>query len=182
MKTVNTKNLVLTGNVVANYENNGYDDSDFFAVVFNPEDKQFYSVCIGSTRYAGGQYHHDIDAPENVKELYKEFQNNRRKEYDTLYKRSKLFSFGSGSTVEVIKGRKYPKGSRYEVIRAYKDNYDRFNLNLLIGHDLNGKGIYISSKNCGIVKEIDGKETVLTENDEEIFRSLNKNYCYSVNG
>lgn len=36
------------------WENNGYDDSDFFRVVYYPEENKLDRMLVGSTRFAGG--------------------------------------------------------------------------------------------------------------------------------
>lgn len=54
------------GLVVDTYERNGYDDSDFYAVVVNPETLETKDVMYGTTR--GWTYNNgaDIDAPEEL--------------------------------------------------------------------------------------------------------------------
>lgn len=49
--------------LINEWEENGYDDSDFRVVTFNDETGEFTSHLIGSTRFAGG-----IKYPENTSE------------------------------------------------------------------------------------------------------------------
>jgi len=56
------------GCVLAEYENNGYNDSDFFAVVWDIENQCVKTIEYGSTRHAGS-YGCVIDATPEIRAL-----------------------------------------------------------------------------------------------------------------
>jgi hypothetical protein len=63
------------GCVVENRERNRYDDSDFYAIVWDEEQKKFIPVDYGSTRYWSHQTGCVVDASE---ELMARYENSRR--------------------------------------------------------------------------------------------------------
>ena len=68
----------LSRPVVRNEEKNGYHDSDFYAVFFNQNSKNFYGLFsreeIGSTRYGGGTSKLPVTENIAVIQLYKYWQ------------------------------------------------------------------------------------------------------------
>jgi hypothetical protein len=56
--------VTVSKHLVAEWENNSYQDSDFYCAYYDTEDNKVHSVEIGSTRYAGG-----IRFPEGIQEL-----------------------------------------------------------------------------------------------------------------
>lgn len=49
--------------ILAEYERNGYHDSDFYAICYNTETCKIETIEVGSTRYAGGRGTGDMLAP-----------------------------------------------------------------------------------------------------------------------
>lgn len=58
---------------VNNREMNGYDDSDFFSTFLIEGTDQFEEIMMGSTRFAGGTYFTEINASDEVKEMYSDW-------------------------------------------------------------------------------------------------------------
>lgn len=65
------------GMVVGEFERNGYDDSDFFAIVFNPELNIESAIPYASTRYSSLGCHATIDASDEVKAAWMAFRKER---------------------------------------------------------------------------------------------------------
>jgi hypothetical protein len=61
------------GCVLATYERNGYNDSDFYAVVWDTESGMIRSVCYGSTSYWSYHNHASVDATPEVIEAAREY-------------------------------------------------------------------------------------------------------------
>jgi hypothetical protein len=100
------------GIVLYTYERNGYDDSDFYAVVWNEEKNEPESVEYASTRgWCYPNYAKEDTTPEILakyeahKKKIRDAENKLREEYEKLQPRV-------GRLVEVIRGRKVPIGTK----------------------------------------------------------------------
>lgn len=78
------------GLVVETGEHNHYDDSDFFAIIYNPFDGSFFERTYASTRYWSYGNGASVDAPESLREQYREWL----KEMDRIKRENYLKSFG----------------------------------------------------------------------------------------
>jgi hypothetical protein len=108
------------GLVVETGEHNGYDDSDFFAVVWNGE--RFTEVTYASTRgwtYANSA---EVDAPAELVEKYREQLREERKARELARRKRDVTP---GAHVVVVKGRKIPKGTEGVVVWYGPDKYRR---------------------------------------------------------
>lgn len=109
------------GLVVAEYEVNGSSDSDFHAVHYNPATDKFEDTCWGTTRgwtYPNGAC---VDAPEELRARWFTFKaESDRKFGEALHDIAQRRAYGDnwrlkrGDTVEVVKGRKVPLGTKGE--------------------------------------------------------------------
>jgi hypothetical protein len=111
------------GLVLEDRERNGYDDSDFYAIVWNPETCKPESIPYGTTRawtYPNGCA---VDAPPEILAAYKAWQEARAKEARKEYEAREAATPRKGKVVEVVKGRKVPKGTRGEVIWLGEGSY-----------------------------------------------------------
>lgn len=103
-----SKRVIVTeyeGRVLARYEKNGYNDSDFYAIVETDEPGVFTTVCYASTR--GWTYLNSatVDATPDVVERYETFRKGiRDKAIADREARAKL-SLVKEATVRVIKGK-----------------------------------------------------------------------------
>ncbi len=59
--------------VVSTVERNGYHDSEFCAVVFDPDTKKFHTVPYASTAYWSYGNSAEIDAPAFMRKHYREW-------------------------------------------------------------------------------------------------------------
>jgi hypothetical protein len=106
--------IKFEGRVLQTYERNGYDDSDFVAIVF-AEDNRFKHVEYASTR--GWSYPNSarVDATDEVKDLAEAHLINIV--YDRLIHAAQEKSqiVKRGCRIEVVKGRKVPKGTQGDI-------------------------------------------------------------------
>jgi hypothetical protein len=106
----NTHYLAETyvGLVLSVYENNGRDDSDFYAVVWNPEKEVVQSVLYASTR--GGSYFNNatVDATEEVFVAARTYQAKKRAELNAEYeaKREAAQPVGKTAVITVKRGKR----------------------------------------------------------------------------
>jgi len=108
MKTTNV------GCVLSTYEANGYDDSDFYAVVWNEAAQTVQHIQYATTRgwsYPNGA---SADATEEVREKAAEYMYNSQVDssiataYEKAEKQAREVT--KGAVVKVERGRKVPKG------------------------------------------------------------------------
>lgn len=96
------------GLVLSTYENNGRDDSDFYAVVWNPEKQIVESVLYASTR--GGSYLNNatVDASEEVFVFARAYQAKKRAELDTEYKSKEeaAHPIGKDAVITIKRGKR----------------------------------------------------------------------------
>lgn len=99
------------GCVLNTYERNGYDDSDFYAVCWDREKQRIVEVEYDTTRCGGGGYA-KIDATEEVlREVYRHYKKMATDYFDKTYNEKLARMVRKGDTVEVVRGRKIPKGT-----------------------------------------------------------------------
>jgi len=109
------------GAVLASWEENGYDDSDFMASVWDGE--KIKIVTYASTRgwtYLNGCV---IDATLEVREAAAKYQNDRLRAVQVSAMNASERVASVGKTVKVTKGRKVPKGVIGEVFWVGADKY-----------------------------------------------------------
>lgn len=103
------------GLVLETREENGYDDSDFYAVVWNAEKGETEKVYYASTRgwtYPNGA---NVDATEDVVTAYNAWLDKRRAEYAAQKVAAEAAVVRRGKMVVVFKGRKVPIGTTGEI-------------------------------------------------------------------
>ena len=93
------------------YENNGYDDSDWYAFCWNEEKQTIDKVLFDTTRCAcSGRA--EIDAtPEVLRKVYHYWKTLGKSLFDGRTNRMQAMKIHVGDTVRVIAGRKFKKGS-----------------------------------------------------------------------
>lgn len=106
-------------------ERNGYDDSDFYAVVWNPEKGEPETVEYATTR--GWTYPNEatIDATPEVVAAYHEYRERKRVEYAVKQARREAKVPRKGRLVRVARGRKVPIGTVGTVAWIGDDKYWR---------------------------------------------------------
>lgn len=108
------------GKVVAFREDNGYDDSDFFALV-ETEVGSFEWIMTGSTRFGGG-WVATPNATEEVKARYAEWYAAKKAVVDAAQAAYDKKFVGVGSEVKVVGGKKY-KGKSGTVVWFGEDKF-----------------------------------------------------------
>lgn len=148
------------GAVLATRERNGYDDSDFYAVVWDGE--KLLTVTYGTTRFWTYPNHAEPDATPEVLEAVRAWLlpqvvtarvNAIRRQLENpavLYR-----------NVVVVRGRKVAKGTTGQVDLVALSNYDnteRVRIRLL-----DGSHVWTAAKNCEVVDHV-------TPEDEDAIR------------
>jgi hypothetical protein len=106
MKTTHVGLVLETG------EYNGYDDSDFYAVVWNREKQHTERIIFATTR--GWTYPNNavVDATPEVKAEYNAWCERMRAKAKAEREAKEAATPRKGKTLEVVKGRKVPVGTR----------------------------------------------------------------------
>jgi hypothetical protein len=95
------------GLVLSTYEKNGYHDSDFYAVIWNPVKKTAESVMYATTSYGSYGNHAIIDASPDLIKTAKEWQSREWAEHkaEGESKFSAIPKIGSLVQVKVTRGK-----------------------------------------------------------------------------
>lgn len=147
--------ITWTGCVLRLGERNMYDDSDFYAIVWDAPKGAPRQVEYASTRgwtYANGA---DVDATDEVKAAYEAWETARAEDRRMAREAYEAALPTVGKTVKVVKGRKIPVGTVAEVTWFGEDKYNstsfltryRVGLNLTI----DGKRVFTSADNVEVV-------------------------------
>lgn len=142
------------GNVLAVTENNGYSDSDFFAIVWDDEKQCIRKISDGTTRYAAPSIYHRSDASPEVRAKAQQWLLNVylppfAKEL-LIKERTRIQSLQFGEQVVIYKGRKYPIGTRGEVFGVYDNQFFRDYSSSRKSWSIQIKRFNPKSKNVGI--------------------------------
>ena len=116
---------------IAEWERNGYNDSDFYALQYNARTGALRSREVGTTRFAGPIERHPFikDAPEDVQALAIENLAISNAESTERMLRYSLDDFlknnvpAVGREVKIVRGRKIPKGTLGVIAWRGQDNY-----------------------------------------------------------
>jgi hypothetical protein len=136
------------GLVVALFEENGYHDSDFFAMVWNPETKSLNRILYDTTRGAmyGGAY---VDATPEVLAEVEAMQERNRAEHNArreeLY--SKCAEKGAVARVNGLKGKNLHLNGTEGIV--FWKGHDKFGTkySIRVGIEINGTKHFISGNN-----------------------------------
>ena len=117
------------GSVLAITENNGYNDSDFFAIVWDEEDQSVKSISDGTTRFAAPAKYHKADASPEVRAKADNWLRTVHlpplAKQSLIKQRTSLANLQFGEQVAIVKGRKYPVGTKGEVFGVYDNQFYR---------------------------------------------------------
>ena len=120
---------VYRGQVVGLRERNGYDDSDFFAIVFDGEEAReiMYATTRGWTYPAGAS----IDASDELMEKYREYKREKARQWQEHIRAEKAKIPYEGKTVQFKRSAtkrqkyQYKKGDTGKVFWFGQDRYQR---------------------------------------------------------
>jgi len=120
-------NQSYVGAVLMTYERNGYDDSDFFAIVYDEATDSLKHVEYASTRGYTYDCGARVDATEEVKAKAREVLRRASFRSLTAAAANEAEAPEVGKAVTVVKGRKVPVGTAGTVVwkgvDAYKSKY-----------------------------------------------------------
>jgi len=137
------------GCVLTTREENGYDDSDFYAIIWDEKEQCIRRDTYASTRYAGGG-HAEIDATPEVREKAAEW--NRKALIERMSKLAEIEANAPrvGKVVEVVKGKM--KGVTGVLGWIGKGPYNNHWKNGRVGLDtLDGERVWNSIHNLQVV-------------------------------
>jgi hypothetical protein len=107
-------------------EHNYYDDSDFYAIVWDDKQGKPVEVTYATTR--GWTYNNSatVDATPYIVALWDAYKATQRAEYEATLAAKEAATPSEGKTVRVVHGRKVPIGTVGEVfwygVRSYHGN------------------------------------------------------------
>lgn len=106
-----TMEVTFMNRVLKTWENNGYDDSDFYALVWSDENNKPLEIMYATTRFWSYPNTAIVDADEETLKKYKAFceklEQERKAEEE---KKERLNPAVKGKIVRIVKGR--PKGAK----------------------------------------------------------------------
>jgi hypothetical protein len=136
------------GCVLAEYENNGYHDSDFYAIVWDYAENRLKSVMFGTTR-AGGEWGCSVDAtPEVVnlaKQAKKEQQDLDNAEYNYYF--GGVAAKGKTATIANLTGKKADLNNSQGVICWVGPDRYGSKWDIRVGIEINGEKHFVNGKN-----------------------------------
>lgn len=153
------------GCVLALGEHNYYDDSDFYAIVWDATEGKPREVQYATTRgwtYANSA---SVDATEEVLAAYREYTERQRREARERREAWEAVQPYVGRTVKVIKtfrskGAKVAVGTVAEVKWYGEDKYQSETVRMIdpqfrIGFDVDGQRVFTSAKNVEVYTEVE---------------------------
>ena len=154
-------------------EDNGYHDSYFYSVYFDCKKEQFVKHQTHTTAGAGyNPVPSDCKPLETLGEADKQ-EYHRRASVIARNLIDESMTVFKGDVVQVIKGRKYPKGLEFTVTgrSEYKDRFGRIQTQYLLGED----GVKVSVANCKVLRRAHNEDHI-----EDIVSSLASRYNASM--
>jgi hypothetical protein len=137
------------------FERNGYHDSDFYMVVWNPATKTPETIEFATTRgWTYPCFGSSVDATPEVIAEYEAYLAEQRKKAELASDKEQARQPKFGRTVKVVKGRKVPVGTTGEICwigknqfgGAYSKVTTRVGIRLL-----DGTKVFTDFANCEIV-------------------------------
>jgi len=99
------------GLVLADRERNGYDDSDFYAVVWDVNKDCPVEVEYGTTRFWTYPNHCTVDATPEIRAKYEAWRAEQERQAREAARAREAATPRPGRTLRVVKGRKVPVGT-----------------------------------------------------------------------
>lgn len=107
--------LQYEGCVLSTYEHNGYHDSDFYAICWDEDKQEVVHVEYDTTRCGGGGWAKVDATPDVLRKVYRHTMDIARMNFDSRSNQAQAKAVRKGDMVEVVRGRKVPKGTIGEV-------------------------------------------------------------------
>lgn len=140
------------GCVLRTYEKNGYDDSDWYAVCWDPEKKAVVDVMYDTTR-AGGGGSAVVDATDDViRQAYRYYWSLGRSFFDTRSNPDSAKKIRVGDTVKVVRGRKVKKGSEGTVFWVgTRKNMYTYRIEDRVGVEIDGDRFFLPAEYVEVI-------------------------------
>lgn len=146
------------GCVISEREMNGYDDSDFYALVWDAEQKSFREILFASTRgWTYPCFATAVDATPEVRALWNAYceRDRAKAEYEAEQRAIRAVQREAetprvGKRVRVVKGRKVAKGTEWWVTSDEIDSYKPGSRRLGLRND-DGERTWTSADNCEVM-------------------------------
>jgi len=149
------------GLCIRDYERNGYDDSDWYMIVWNAADNRPEEIQFASTRgWTYPCYGSSADATPEVLAAYQEWEKAYAESQRRVREEAEARLPKVGRNVRVIKGRKLPKGTTGRVFWTgcnqfrtyYRNGYNQRNEFERLGIQLaDGSKVFIAGANVEVV-------------------------------
>lgn len=140
------------GCVLNTWEHNTYEDSDWYALVWDREEGRTKTINYDTTR-AGTSGWAEIDAtPDVLREAYRYYKADCRKKFDEYWNPTNAKKIRKGDTVRIVKGYKVKKGTEATVFWAGTryNPYSRMEEERL-GIEVDGERVFISARNAEVI-------------------------------
>lgn len=134
------------GATLCKREENGYDDSDFYAVVWDEKEQRLKKVYYASTRYYSYYDHAIVDATPEVKEKATRWLREWCLEFCRGLAEQSTQAIEKGRRVRVTSGRKLPIGTEGVVFWRGVDRFasNRWHTKYRVGIELdNGERVFL---------------------------------------
>lgn len=130
----------FVGCTLDKFERNGYEDSDFYAVVWDEDSQKIAYVEYDTTRAPGCGYA-KIDATGDVlRKAYRYYKNEAKVRFDRFQNPYLAKEVRKGDTVSVVRGRKIPKGTSATVFWiGERYNYYSYKNEKRVGIEFDGR-------------------------------------------
>lgn len=144
------------GLCIADREMNGYDDSDFYMLVWNHEKGEPEEIMFATTRgWSYPSMASYVDATPEVLALHDAHVRKVQKEMSIARDKAQAAKVAFGKQVKVVRGRKVPQGTIAEVFWTGPDKFaSRFNPRpaLRVGlRLLDGSKVFTSESNVEVI-------------------------------
>ncbi len=111
IKTDNGTEIMYKGCVLDLRERNYYDDSDFYAIVWDEEKQIIKDIEYATTRFPSDGSYAEIDATKEVIQKAEKYMENRYFDEWKKWNKQQAETVEKEKTVKVVKGRKVPIGT-----------------------------------------------------------------------
>lgn len=169
--------VMYRGAVLDDRERNGYDDSDFYAVVWDEAAGTVRTVDYASTRYGGGGSC-QIDATEEVREKarawYRPIVAEHIRKADEAKRAKQASHFRVGDVVRVARGRKVPKGTEGSIRWMGKSYYGGMRVMIVTE---TGEKFFTAAKNLDHITPADVDPPMSDEDVERLARRCQDGYA-----
>ncbi len=147
------------GTVLATGEHNYYDDSDFYAIVWDAAEGRPQEIEYATTR--GWTYANSatVDATPEVRAAYDAYRAELAASQRAAQAAAEAATPRVGKTVRVVKGRKVPVGTVAEVTwYGAGKNYNRYSREagpMRVGLQIDGATVWTDASNVEVIAQID---------------------------